>query len=150
MPPLRKSASPFGAPIAAPGLAATCPCAAAWLPQLSGNPGVVNLTLLENYFAISSTPLAAAAGGGAGAFTADLTGLNTNGTVLSQSLAAPAPEVLSVTGMNDTNASAVAATVQVGPRRGAGGMAAVAGCPAGASAVHRHSACQCRRCAPSP
>lgn len=77
---------------------------------------MVNLTLLENHFAISSTPLAAAADGAAGAFTADLTGLNTNGTVLSKSLAAPAAEVLSVTGMNDTSASAISATVQVGWR----------------------------------
>ncbi|KAL4431621.1 hypothetical protein ABPG77_001463 [Micractinium sp. CCAP 211/92] len=77
--------------------------------QLNGNPGVVNLTLLENYFAISSTPLVPAADD---AFTTDLTGLSTNGTVLSKSLAAPAPEVLSVTGMNDTKASTVAATVQ--------------------------------------
>ncbi|KAL4458955.1 hypothetical protein ABPG75_013820 [Micractinium tetrahymenae] len=80
--------------------------------QLNGNPAVVNLTLQENFFAVSSTPLAAAAGGATGAFSADLTGLNTNGTVLSKSLAASAPEVLSITGMNDTNASAITATVQ--------------------------------------
>lgn len=82
----------------------------ACLPQVQNT--FVNLTLQDNFFSVGTTPLAAAPGGG-GAFTADLSGTIVNGTVISASQFT-GTEVLSMVGLSSTNVSAITAAAQVG------------------------------------
>ena len=87
------------------------------LLQLKGGT-FVTLDLQNNQFNLSSTPLAAAAGAAAGAatFTADLSGVVVEGTVLSTSLIST--ETLPMVGVGATNKTTVVAAAQV--RRPAG------------------------------
>jgi hypothetical protein len=72
----------------------------------------VTLDLQANQFAVTSQPLAAAPGGGAGAYTtSELRGDIVNGTVLSTSLIST--ETLPMTGNSAANASAITAAVEV-------------------------------------
>ena len=93
----------------------------ACLPQVQNT--FVNLTLQDNFFSVGTTPLAAAPGGG-GAFTADLSGTIVNGTVISASQFT-GTEVLSMVGLSSTNVSAITAAAQV---RCAGQEAAAVDC----------------------
>jgi hypothetical protein len=88
------------------------------LLQLKGGT-FVTLDLQNNRFNLSGTPLAAAAATAAGAtatFTADLSGVVVEGTVLSTSLIST--ETLSMVGVGAANKTTVFATAQV--RRPAG------------------------------
>jgi len=95
----------------------TTPAPACFLPapsdllaaQVKGGT-LVTLTLQDNNFQVSSTPLGAA--DGTGAFPTQLTAVIANGTVLSESLIAT--ETLDLSGDNATNASAITVSVQVG------------------------------------
>lgn len=98
-------------PDAAPALAAPRRTA-----QVRSAPGAIKVenTFQGNFFNVSTTPLAA--GGAAGAFSADLSALVEQGTVVSVSQLGT--ETLTTVGLNATNATAVTAAVEVGARRG--------------------------------
>lgn len=88
---------------------------------------LVNLTLRDNFFQVSSSPLAAAPAG-AGAFSATLSAMIVNGTVLSASILSPTPETLSMVGLASSNTSAVTAVAQARTCLAGGAAGRWAGC----------------------